>query len=243
MIDGLSFASFAALAAAIFAATLTQRLSGQGLGMVGAPAVAIIAPQHLPSSLLILGLLIGAGALSFDRSAINWREARPGMIGRAVGGFIGAGIAALVVDPDLFAVIVALIILIAIALTLSGLKVAITPVSLSIAGATAGVMGTLTAVGAPPMAILFSGEEAKRSRAMQNLFFLWGMLWSLGALTALGLVDRSDLMLAIALAPAAILALLVSRPVARLMDGRSIKPYALGASAIGAFTLLWRAWA
>ena len=243
MIAGLTTVAFAALAAAIFAATLTQRLSGQGLGMVGAPAVAIIAPDHLPSTLLILGLLIGAGAISLDIGAINWREARPGMIGRAFGGFIGAGIAALVVDPDLFAVIVAVIILIAIALTLSGLKVAITPVSLSIAGATAGVMGTLTAVGAPPMAILYSGEEAKRSRAMQNLFFLWGMLWSLGSLTALGLVDRGDLMLAAALAPAAVLALIVSRPVARLMDGRSIKPFALGASGIGALTLLWRAWA
>lgn len=242
MIDGLSLTAFATLAAAIFAATLTQRLSGQGLGLIGAPAAAILAPQHLPSSLLILGLLIGAGALSFDRSAINWREARPGMAGRAVGGFIGAGIAALVVDPDLFSVIVAIIILIAIALTLSGLKVAITPASLSIAGVTAGVMGTVTAVGAPPMAILYSGEEAKRSRAMQNFFFLWGMFCSLGALTVLGLVDRSDLLLALALAPAAILALIVSRPLARLMDGRSIKPYALGASGIGALTLLLRAW-
>ena len=242
MIVGLSFAAFAALALAIFAATLTQRLSGQGLGMIGAPAVAIIAPQHLPVALLFLGLLVGVGAISLDLSAINWREARPGLAGRAFGGFLGAGIAALVIDPDLFSIIVAIIILTAIGLTLSGLKVAITPISLSIAGATAGVMGTLTAVGAPPMAILFSGEAAKRSRAMQDLFFLWGMFWSIGSLTALGLVDRSDLWLAIALAPAAILALIVSRPVARLMDGRSIKPYALGASAIGAVTLLWRAW-
>ena len=208
MIAGLAPTTFAALALAIFAATLTQRLSGQGLGMIGAPAVAILAPGHLPAALLLLGLVVGAGAISLDLSAINWREARPGMIGRAVGGFIGAGVAALVVDPDLFAVIVAFIILAAIALTLSGLKVAITPVSLSIAGATAGVMGTLTAVGAPPMAILYSGEEAKRSRAMQNLFFLWGMLWSLGALTLLGLVDQADLTLALALAPAAALALI-----------------------------------
>ena len=243
MIVGLSAAVFAALALAIFAATLTQRLSGQGLGMIGAPAVAILAPGHLPAALLFLGLLVGAGAISLDFSAVNWREARPGLAGRAVGGLLGAGIAALIVDPEAFAVIVAVIILMAVALTLSGLKVAITPVSLSIAGATAGVMGTLTAVGAPPMALLYAGEEAKRSRAMQNLFFLWGMLWSLGSLTTLGLVDMSDLMLAISLSPAAVIALIVSRPVARLMDGRSIKPYALGASAIGAVTLLWRAWA
>ena len=243
MIAGLAATTYVALALAIFAATLTQRLSGQGLGMIGAPAVAILAPGHLPAALLLLGLVVGAGAISLDMSAINWREARPGMVGRALGGFVGAAIAAMVVDPDLFAVIVAFIILAAIALTLSGLKVAITPVSLSIAGATAGVMGTLTAVGAPPMAILYAGEEAKRSRAMQNLFFLWGMLWSLGSLTALGLVDRSDLMLALALAPAAVLALIASRPAARLMDGRSIKPYALSASGIGALTLLWRAWA
>ena len=109
MIAGLTIAAFSALAVAIFVATLTQRLSGQGLGMVGAPVVAIIAPEHLPSTVLILGLLIGAGAISLDVSAINWREARPGLAGRAVGGFIGAGIAALVIDPDLFAVIVAII--------------------------------------------------------------------------------------------------------------------------------------
>ena len=100
-----------------------------------------------------------------------------------------------------------------------------------------------TQVGAPPMAILYSGEEAKRSRAMQNLFFLWGMLWSLGSLTALGLVEGSDLLLALALAPSAGVALIVSRPVAKLMDGRSIKPFALTASGLGALTLLWRAWA
>ncbi len=241
MIAGLGVGVVALLAMAVFAATLTQRLSGQGLGMIGAPAVAILAPSHLPATLLLVGLVVGLGAISLDLSAVNWREARPGLAGRAVGGFLGAAIAAMVVDPAVFSVVVAVIVLIAIALTLSGLKVAITPVSLSIAGMSAGVMGTLTAVGAPPMAILYAGEEAKRSRAMQNLFFLWGMMWSIGSLTALGLVDLSDLILAVTLAPAAVLALFVSRPVARLMDGRSIKPYALGASGIGAMTLLWRA--
>ena len=241
MIAGLGAGVVALLALAVFAATLTQRLSGQGLGMIGAPAVAILAPSHLPATLLLVGLVVGLGAISLDLSAVNWREARPVLAGRAVGGFLGAAIAAMVVDPAVFSVVVAVIILIAIALTLSGLKVAITPVSLSIAGMSAGVMGTLTAVGAPPMAILYAGEEAKRSRAMQNLFFLWGMMWSIGSLTALGLVDLSDLILAVTLAPAAVLALFVSRPVARLMDGRSIKPYALGASGIGALTLLWRA--
>ena len=64
-------------------------------------------------------------------------------------------------------------VLIGIALSLSGLRIAIRPVSLIIAGIAAGLMGTITAVGAPPMA-LYQYEPAKRARAMQNAFFFWG---------------------------------------------------------------------
>jgi len=240
MIVGLSIAAFSGMALVVLCGVVVQRISGQGLGMIAAPVIAMIAPQHLPAILILLGGVVGAAATSMDLSAVNWREAKPGFVGRMLGAFAGAGIASVLVDRDAFGVVVALIVLAAVGLSLLGLRAPITRVTLVVAGLTAGIMGTITAIGAPPMAILYAREEARRSRAMQNLFFLWGMVWSGGALAVLGLISRADLMVAAALAPVALLGLWLSKPAARWLEGRSIRPIALSLSSAAALALLAR---
>ena len=42
----------AALALSVCCAAMLQRLAGQGLGMVSAPVMALLAPGHLPATLL-----------------------------------------------------------------------------------------------------------------------------------------------------------------------------------------------
>ncbi|MEO0363449.1 MAG: TSUP family transporter [Pseudomonadota bacterium] len=237
---GLSLAAFAVVAAAVFAGTIAQRLSGQAYGMIASPIVALIAPEHLPATILILGLFVGAGALSMDLSAVSWREAGPGFAGRAAGAVIGAALAAKLADTAGFGVAVALLVLAAVALSVSGLRPAIRPATLATAGCVAGVMGTITAIGAPPMAILYAHEEAKRSRAMQNLFFGFGMVCSISSLAAFGVVDRADLILALWLLPVSALALLAARPAARALEGRSIRPMALTLATVAAFAILAR---
>lgn len=239
-IAGLSLAAFAIVAAAIFLGTVVQRLAGQAYGMIASPVVALAAPDHLPAMVLILGAVVGAGALSMDLSAVNWREAGPGFAGRAAGAFAGAALAAALTDKAGFGVVVALIVLLAVALSFSGLRVAIRPWTLAAAGLTAGIMGTITAIGAPPMALLYANETAKRSRAMQNLFFVWGMVWSIGALALAGLIARENLILAAALLPAAGAALLAARPAARLLEGRPIRPAALALATLAACAILAR---
>ncbi len=240
MIAGLTVAVFACIAAAVFCGTIVQRLSGQAYGMIAAPVVALVAPQHLPAAVILLGVVVGAGAMSMDLSAVNWREAVPGMAGRVVGAFAGAAIALVLVDSAGFGIVVALLVLLAVALSVSGLRIAIRPVTLALAGLAAGIMGTITAIGAPPMAILYAREPAKRARAMQNLFFMWGMVWSIGALALAGLVRRADLLLVVHLLPFTLLALLASRPAARALEGRSLRPVALGLATIAAFIILAR---
>lgn len=240
MIVDLSVLAFAGMAFVVLCGVVVQRISGQGLGMIAAPVIALIAPQHLPAILILLGGLVGAAATSMDLSAVNWREAKPGFVGRLLGAFAGAGIASVLVERDTFGVAVAFIVLTAVALSLLGLRAPITRLTLVIAGLTAGIMGTITAIGAPPMAILYAREEARRSRAMQNLFFLWGMVWSGGALAIMGLISRENLLVAVALAPVALLGLWLSRPAARWLEGRSVRPIALGLSSAAALTLLAR---
>lgn len=231
---------FLVIAAAIFAGVIVQRVSGQAYGMIAAPVVALAAPQHLPASVILLGVVVGAGAISMDLSAVNWREAGPGFAGRAAGAGAGALVAAALSDGAGFGVVVALLVLLAVGLSASGLRAPIRPATLAAAGLAAGVMGTITAIGAPPMALLYAHEEAKRARAMQNLFFMWGTIWSIGALALAGLVSAADLRLVAALLPVALLALLASRPAARALEGKPIRPLALGLASLAALTILAR---
>lgn len=232
---------FLIIAAAIFAGVVVQRVSGQAYGMIASPVVALLAPQHLPVSVLLLGVVVGAGAASLDLSAVNWREAASGFFGRTLGAFAGAWLAAALGGGAGFGIAVGLLVLAAVALSASGLRAPIRPVTLTLAGLAAGVMGTITAIGAPPMAILYAHEEAKRARAMQNLFFLWGMVWSIGALAMLGQVGRADMLLAAALLPAAGLGFIAARPAARALEGRPIRPVALTLATLAALVILGRA--
>jgi uncharacterized membrane protein YfcA len=223
---------------AVFLGTLLQRLAGQGFGMVAAPLVAIVAPEYLPATLLLIGIVVGFSASAIDFSAVAKAELPAGFAGRALGAVVAAWVAARLADTAVFGVVVAGVVYLGIALSLLGLRVAIAPLSLFLAGLAAGVMGTLTAIGAPPMALLYQHEEQRRSAAMQNTFFAWGMVVSITALAVAGLVGLRHLALALLLVPAALLALWLSAPVARRVARARIRPWALGLAGAAATTLL-----
>jgi uncharacterized membrane protein YfcA len=226
--------------AAVFAGTLLQRLAGQGFGMLAAPLIALIAPEVLPAALLFLGIAVGIGSVSVDTKALNVRELPSGFAGRALGAVIAAWLAARLAAPEAIAALVAVTVYLGIGLSLIGVRVAITRVSLFCAGTVAGIMGTLTAIGAPPMALLYQHENQRRSTAMQNAFFCWGMVVSVAALGWQGLLTREALVYAALMLPAVPLALWVARPVAARVARAAIRPWALALAGLAATTLVFR---
>lgn len=227
-------------ALAVFSGTLLQRLAGQGFGMVAAPLIALVAPEFLPATLLILGAVVGFGSASVEVSAVAKHELPAGFAGRALGAAIAAWIAAKMEDPGAFSALVAGMVYLGILLSVLGVRVVIRPVSLFLAGNVAGIMGTLTAVGAPPMALLYQHEEQRRSAAMQNTFFAWGMLVSIAALAVAGLIGLRHIVLAVSLAPVVLAALWLAHPLAKRVAKARIRPWALGLAGAAATVLLAR---
>lgn len=240
MILGLELSTTAFIIAfvAVGVGAVVQRLAGQAFGMIASPLIAIVAPQHLPATVLMLGLFVGLSAAAFDFSVVNRSEIPAGFAGRALGAVVAALLAASLSGGDGIRLLVAGAVLLGVGLSVIGARVAISHGALFGAGLTAGIMGTLTAVGAPPMALLYQHEEARRSRAMQNLFFFWGMMVSLPALAWQGLLGRDDLLFAALLAPAAVLGVLASMPLARHTERATVRPIALGFSTVSALVLL-----
>ncbi len=225
-------------ALAVIVGTVIQKLAGAGFGMIAAPTMTIVAPEWVPGTILLLGVLSGIGSFLGARDAVVRSDLPPGFAGRLLGAVFAAFIASAVVGTDLLPIIVALVVLFAVALTLAGLSIAITPATLFGAGVTAGIMGTLTGIGAPPMAILYSGVESRRSAATQNAFFGFGMIVSIGALVFAGLIRAPHLALAATLVPLVLLSLLAVRPLVSRFERRSIRPWALGLAALSALILL-----
>lgn len=244
VIAGLAITPGAALfcLAAVAAGAMVQRMAGQAFGMIAAPLVAMAAPGMVPGALLVIGLAVGLGATAVDLSAVDRRALPPGFAGRTLGAVLATLLLGLLPGPGAVSLTVAGVVMVGVALSLAGLSVPIRPATLFGAGVLAGLMGTLTAVGAPPMALLYQHAPARRSRAMQNVFFLWGMMVSIASLALAGLIGRAECLFALLMLPGVAAGLWAGgRLAGRLARGR-IRPWALGLSAASAVALILRVW-
>jgi uncharacterized membrane protein YfcA len=234
------FGAWLVCAVAVVAGTMLQRLSGAGFGMIAAPVMTLVAESYVPGTILLLGFAVGLGSVLGAGDAVVMADLPPGFLGRMLGAAVAASIATLVVGSAALPVIVACIVLFSVALNLAGLKIPITKVSLFSAGSIAGVMGTLTGIGAPPMAILYSSVETRRSAASQNAFFGFGMVVSILALALAGLIRLPQIAFALSLLPLVPISLYIVRPLMRRFERGSIRPWALGLATLAALILLAR---
>ena len=239
-LPGLSTDAFALLFVVTAIAALIQRTAGQAFGTILAGFTALIAPSYVPGAIIILGAPVTLMSVGLDFSAVKMREIWPAILGRLAASIPAAMLVGVIAGSQWLGPIIALTILLGVGLSLWGVKVDRTPFTLTIAGLASGFFGTLTAVGAAPMSLIYQHEEAKAARATLNFFFLIGVIGSVIALTAEGAIRSAELGFALALAPAVALGLLLSGLVARRMEGRSLRPVALVLTTGAALLLLAR---
>ncbi len=109
-----------------------------------------------------------------------------------------------------------------------------------LAGAASGVMGTATAIGGPPMALVWQRNSGARLRGTMSGFFLVGSAMSLCALAATGAIDSRTMWGFAVFIPAAVLGYLISRPMNKLLDPKRLRWLAIGVSTLGAVVLIGR---
>ncbi len=236
----LSPAAFALLFGVTVVAAIIQRTTGQAFGTILAGFVTLIAPAYVPAAVILLGAPVTLMSVGLDFRAVRFREITPAIIGRLVGAIPAAMLVSMIAGSQLLGLIVGGTILLGVGLSLAGLKVARTPATLGVAGLASGFFGTLTAVGAAPMSLIYQHEEARAARATLNFFFLIGVTGSIIALAVEGVIRVADLYLVAALAPAVLLGVVLSGFLARRMEGRSLRPAALFLTTGAAVLLLAR---
>jgi uncharacterized protein len=109
-----------------------------------------------------------------------------------------------------------------------------------LAGVASGVLGTATAIGGPPMALVWQRNEGARLRSTMAGFFLVGSIMSIAALAATGAVTGHTMWMFAILFPAAVVGYLLSHGLNRLLDPKRLRWMAIGVSALGAVVLIGR---
>ena len=197
----LSPATLGFVAVIIVLGCIIQSGLGMGFGLMVAPLLALIDPRLVPAPTLFLGLFTALWGAVLDRRHIRWSEVWLAGAGRLAGVPIGLLLMAWLWGAGGFSLLFGVMVLGAVALTAAGRALPFSGLSLSAMGLVSGTMGTITSVGAPPLALVYQGRDPQASRATLAAFFALGCTMSLGGLFATGLAGSRDLALALAMLP------------------------------------------
>ena len=220
-----------AVAAALQAAT------GMGMALCAAPLLALLDPAFVPGPALCAVVALSAAVAWRERTAIDRRIMTTALLGLAAGCVVGAILLALLAGRDLSQVF-ALLILGAVGLSVAGLPVPNGRLALLVGGAASGLLGTMSGVHGPPIALLLQHQPPDRLRATLCAFFAVGGLISLLALASAGLLGLTGLGLALELLPGVALGFAVAPIFARRVDRRRARAAVLTISTLAALALL-----
>jgi uncharacterized membrane protein YfcA len=223
--------------ATVAVGALTQGALGFGFGMLAAPVLAIVDDDLVPGAVLVLGVTVAAIIAWQERGALDWRGIRWALVGRVLGTVLGV-LALSWLDAEDFAIVLGSFILVAVVLSVAGWHVRPTRSTLVGAGTVSGVMGTLTSIGGPPMALVYQRERAAQIRSTLAGFFLFGASLAIVSLTVSGQFGRGELVDGVRLLPGLLLGVVASRKLGRYLDNGWTRPALLALCTVAAIVLI-----
>ena len=229
-----------ALAAVVMAmGSCVQGAVGFGAALVAAPLLVLLDERFVPGPITVASIALNL-ALIVTRSDVLVDRRVAWAIAGLVPGTIVGGLVLAALPADGLSVAFAVIVVLAVVLSLSGLRLATEPRNLAGAGVVAGVMGTVSGIGGPPIALVYQHEPAALLRGTLPRFFLAGGVLSTVAIAGAGHLGGDEVVPSIVLVAAALAGSPLSGPVARHLDQRSARPAVLGLSVLAAVAVLLR---
>ena len=210
---------------------MIQGSVGIGLAIVSAPVLILIDPRFIPGPLLCAALALTALMVYRDRQAVDLSGLQWALLGRLIG--TAAGLMALtLISTDRLTLTFGLLVLLSVAISLSGIHMRPTRSTLIGAGSLSGFMGTTSSIGGPPMALIYQHAPGARIRGTLAGFFIVGVSISLVALAAIGRLGRTEFTLALILLPGIVTGFAISSRTARVFDRGYTQPAVLTVAGI-----------
>jgi uncharacterized protein len=181
------------LAAVVVAfAALIQASVGFGYALLSAPLLALVAPEMVPGPVMVSSMIISFASGWRERGSIDRRGVTLALAGRVPGVVLGA-VALAWLPAETMSIVFGAVVLFGVALSVSGLRVALTTGTLLGTGFLSGLMGTMTSIGGPPVALVYQHAEGPMLRSTLNTYFALGSAMSIPALALAGHFGREQL--------------------------------------------------
>lgn len=221
-------------------ATVVQGTVGVGFAMVAVPVISLIDPElaPVPQLLVVLPLVIAMAwreRRSMDLSGVGWIIA-----GRFPGAMLGLGLLA-IATQTILDVFIGIVVLFAVAILATGVHVRRTAPTEFVAGVAAGTTGLVASMGGPPIALIYSRDEAATIRSTLAAIFTVGVTISTIVRFASGNVTTTDLQASLILFPAVVLGYAISVPLAGRIGTSTVRLAILTVCALAGVALLGRA--
>ena len=221
----------------LIGATL-QGSVGFGMGLLASPILILIDERFVPAPILLSTTILTTFLVIRERHAIDIYGLRWALAGRVVGTVVAGTVLALL-PGDRMAVVFGGFVLVAVLMSVSGLRFQPGPRVLAGAGALSGIMGTIASIGGPPMALVYQDAEGARLRATMSSFFWVGTILSLSALRLVGRFGSEEVRLTLVLLPSMMLGLYASRWTAAVVDRGHTRTAVLTVAAVtGAMVII-----
>lgn len=203
------------------------------------PVIALIEPEALPATLLILAVpFTGVMALR-ERGHIDLRGFWLIVIGRLPGTAAAVWLLSIVTESQISVVIGASVVF-AVILSVYAPELELRTSTRLVAGAVSGLMGTAAAIGGPPLALVYQHRPGPELRSTLAVSFVVGSAISLAALSATGHVVRDHLLFSALLLPGLALGLWLATRFHERLDAGWLRPVVLAFAALSGLAAIAR---
>lgn len=224
----------------LMVSTLGATLQGSvgfGLGFVAVPLLAIVDPRYIPGPLMLAALVLTLLLSYREHKAIQLKGITWVLVGRLVGAIIG--IRLLVMIPEKYlSVTFAVMVIIGVLLSISGLRLSLNAKNLFGSGTLSGLMATTSAIGGPPLALIYQNLKGPELRGTLSGIFVVGAIISLLALSTIGYFGFLEFKLSVVLLPGIFSGFILSKYTARILDRGFIRPAILTFSLLSGTILM-----
>jgi uncharacterized membrane protein YfcA len=220
-------------------ASAIQGAIGFGLAVISAPLLLMLDPIFLPGPMLIAGMLLTMLVAFRDRDHAVWPEVAVGSVGRSVG-TLPAAIALRLMSAEAYDMLFAVAVLAGVGISVVGWRMRLTLRNVFLTAVGSGFISTVSAVGGPPMALVYQHETGPRMRGTLSAMFTIGTIVSVIGLWWAGKFGQAELVLGLLLLPAVVVGFGLSGILAGKLDEGHTRPAILILASLAALIILFR---